>query len=164
MRISDWSSDVCSSDLRHGLRWAPGRVAKSGSALKKDLNMRVGVPKEIKNNEFRVGLTPASVAELTAAGHEVVVETYAGLGIDFSDESYVSAGAEILTTASAVFDAADMIVKVKEPQAGESAMLKPQHLLFTYLHLEADKPQDAGLMKSGATCIAYETEIGRAHV
>src|SRR3546814_211340 len=95
--------------------------------------MRVGVPKEIKNNEFRVGLTPASVAELTAAGHEVVVETNAGLGIDFSDESYVSAGAEILTTASAVFDAADMIVKVKEPQAGEIAMLKPQHLLFTYL-------------------------------
>src|SRR3546814_6176545 len=103
--------------------------------------MRVGVPKEIKNNEFRVGLTPASVAELTAAGHEVVVETNAGLGIDFSDESYVSAGAEILTTASAVFDAADMIVKVKEPQAGEIAMLKPQHLLFTYLHLAADKPQ-----------------------
>src|SRR3546814_20481210 len=104
MRISDWSSDVCSSDLRHGLRWAPGRVAKSGSALKKDLNMRVGVPKEIKNNEFRVGLTPASVAELTAAGHEVVVETNAGLGIDVPDESYVSAGAEILTTASAVFE------------------------------------------------------------
>ena len=122
--------------------------------------MRVGVPKEIKNNEFRVGLTPASVAELTAAGHEVVVETNAGLGIDFSDESYVSAGAEILTTASAVFDAADMIVKVKEPQAGEIAMLKPQHLLFTYLHLAADKPQAEGLMKSGATCIAYETVTG----
>src|SRR3546814_9133169 len=122
--------------------------------------MRVGVPKEIKNNEFRVVLTPASVAELTAAGHEVVVETNAGLGIDFSDESYVSAGAEILTTASAVFDAADMIVKVKEPQAGEIAMLKPQHLLFTYLHLAADKPQAEGLMKSGATCIAYETVTG----
>ena len=119
--------------------------------------MRVGVPKEIKNHEYRVGLTPPSVAELVAAGHEVVVQTQAGIGIDFSDEDYVAAGAMILPDAAAVFAGSDMIVKVKEPQAGEIAMLEPRHLLFTYLHLAADKPQAEGLMKSGATCIAYET-------
>jgi alanine dehydrogenase len=120
-------------------------------------DMRVGVPKEIKNNEFRVGLTPASVAELTAAGHEVIVETLAGSGIDFSDEDYVEAGARIAADAKSVFADSDMIVKVKEPQAQEIALLEPRHLLFTYLHLAADKPQAEGLMKSGATCIAYET-------
>ncbi|WP_342657575.1 alanine dehydrogenase [Sphingomonas sp. NY01] len=119
--------------------------------------MRVGVPKEIKNHEYRVGLTPPSVAELTAAGHSVVVETGAGRGIDFEDADYVAAGATILPTAAEVFAGADMIVKVKEPQAGEIAMLRSDHLLFTYLHLAADKPQAEGLMKSGATCIAYET-------
>ena len=119
--------------------------------------MRVGVPKEIKNHEYRVGLTPASVAELTAAGHEVVVEALAGNGIDFSDRDYMDAGARILPNASEVFAAADMIVKVKEPQQSEIAMLRAHHTLFTYLHLAADKPQAEGLMKSGATCIAYET-------
>ncbi len=119
--------------------------------------MRVGVPKEIKNNEFRVGLTPASVAELTSAGHEVVVETNAGSGIDFGDDHYVAAGARIAATAAEVFAAADMIVKVKEPQAQEIAMLEPRHLLFTYLHLAPDPEQARGLMNSGATCIAYET-------
>lgn len=119
--------------------------------------MRVGVPKEIKNHEYRVGLTPPSVAELVAAGHEVIVETKAGSGIDFEDQDYVDAGARIVATASEVFDQAEMIVKVKEPQASEVAMLRPHHLLFTYLHLAADKPQAEGLMKSGATCIAYET-------
>jgi alanine dehydrogenase len=119
--------------------------------------MRVGVPKEIKNHEYRVGLTPPSVAELVAAGHEVVVETKAGLGIDFEDQDYIDAGASILPTAAQVFDQAEMIVKVKEPQPGEIAMLRSDHLLFTYLHLAADKPQAEGLMKSGATCIAYET-------
>ena len=119
--------------------------------------MRVGVPKEIKNHEYRVGLTPPSVAELVAAGHEVVVETGAGAGIDFNDDDYTAAGAAILADAPAVFAAADMIVKVKEPQAGEIAMLDPRHLLFTYLHLAADKPQAEGLIASGATCIAYET-------
>ncbi|MDP1028018.1 alanine dehydrogenase [Sphingomonas sp. KR1UV-12] len=119
--------------------------------------MKVGVPKEIKNHEYRVGLTPPSVTELVAAGHEVVVQTGAGMGIDFSDEDYVAAGATILSTAAEVFKAADMIVKVKEPQPQEVAMLEPRHLLFTYLHLAADKPQAEGLMKSGATCIAYET-------
>jgi alanine dehydrogenase len=119
--------------------------------------MRVGVPKEIKNNEYRVGLTPASVAELTAAGHEVIVETKAGMGIDFDDKAYTDAGARIVGTAAEVFAGSDMIVKVKEPQASEIAMLESRHLLFTYLHLAADKPQAEGLMKSGATCIAYET-------
>jgi len=119
--------------------------------------MRIGVPKEIKNHEYRVGLTPPSVAELVAAGHQVVVETGAGLGIDFEDRDYVEAGATILPDADAIFDQAQMIVKVKEPQPVEIARLRPDHLLFTYLHLAADKPQAEGLMKSGATCIAYET-------
>lgn len=119
--------------------------------------MRVGVPKEIKNHEYRVGLTPPSVAELVAAGHEVIVETKAGSGIDFEDQDYVDAGARIVATAAEVFDQAEMIVKVKEPQPQEVAMLRPHHLLFTYLHLAADKPQAEWLMASGATCIAYET-------
>jgi alanine dehydrogenase len=119
--------------------------------------MRVGVPREIKNHEYRVGLTPPSVAELVDAGHDVVVETGAGKGIDFEDSDYVEAGATILPDADAVFDQAEMIVKVKEPQPIEIARLKSHHLLFTYLHLAADKPQAEGLMKSGATCIAYET-------
>ncbi|MCJ8157579.1 alanine dehydrogenase [Sphingomonas sp. LaA6.9] len=123
--------------------------------------MKVGVPREIKNHEYRVGLTPPSVAELTAAGHEVFVETQAGGGIDFDDADYVEAGAKILGTPAEVFAAADMIVKVKEPQPQEIALLRPDHLLFTYLHLAADKPQAEGLMKSGATCIAYETVTSR---
>src|SRR5687767_10724456 len=124
--------------------------------------MRVGVPKEIKNHEYRVGLTPASVGELVAAGHEVFVETKAGMGIDFADSAYEKVGAKILPTAAEVFAQSDMIVKVKEPQPGEIAMLEPRHLLFTYLHLAADKPQAEGLMKSGATCIAYETVTSRS--
>jgi len=119
--------------------------------------MRIGVPKEIKNHEYRVGLTPPSVAELTAAGHQVIVETKAGSGIDFDDAAYVEAGATIAATAAEVFAGSDMIVKVKEPQPQEIALLESRHLLFTYLHLAADKPQAEGLMKSGATCIAYET-------
>ncbi|MBA3834716.1 MAG: alanine dehydrogenase [Pseudomonadota bacterium] len=119
--------------------------------------MRIGVPKEIKNNEFRVGLTPASVADLVAAGHELFVETGAGMGIDCPDGAFRKAGAEILPTAAEVFAASDMIVKVKEPQPVEIELLEPRHILFTYLHLAADKPQTLGLMKSGATCIAYET-------
>jgi alanine dehydrogenase len=119
--------------------------------------MRIGVPKEIKNHEYRVGLTPASVAELVHAGHSVLVETKAGMGIDFDDAAYTAVGAEIAPDAKTVFAQSDMIVKVKEPQAQEIALLEPRHLLFTYLHLAADKPQAEGLIKSGATCIAYET-------
>jgi alanine dehydrogenase len=124
--------------------------------------MRVGVPKEIKVHEYRVGLTPASVAELVAHGHEVFVEAKAGSGIDCPDKAYEKAGAKILPTAADVFAQSDMIVKVKEPQPQEIAMLEARHLLFTYLHLAADKPQAEGLMKSGATCIAYETVTSRS--
>jgi alanine dehydrogenase len=124
--------------------------------------MRIGVPKEIKVHEYRVGLTPASVAELVAHGHELYVETKAGNGIDCPDGAYEKAGAKILPDARSVFDSADMIVKVKEPQPQEIELLRPNQILFTYLHLAADKPQAEGLMKSGATCIAYETVTGRS--
>jgi len=124
--------------------------------------MRVGVPKEIKVHEYRVGLTPASVAELVAHGHEVFLETKAGSGIDCPDKAFEKAGATILPTAADVFAQSDMIVKVKEPQPQEIAMLEPRHLLFTYLHLAADKAQAEGLMNSGATCIAYETVTSRS--
>jgi alanine dehydrogenase len=123
--------------------------------------MRVGVPKEIKVHEYRVGLTPASVAELVAAGHQVFVQAGAGNGIDCPDKAYEKAGAEILPDALSVFKSSDMIVKVKEPQQVEIEMLEARHILFTYLHLAADKPQAEGLMKSGATCIAYETVTSR---
>ncbi|MBL8536897.1 MAG: alanine dehydrogenase [Hyphomonadaceae bacterium] len=119
--------------------------------------MRVGCPKEIKTHEYRVGLTPESAAELVRAGHEVYLETKAGEGIGAGDAVYERIGAKILPDADAVFDIAEMIVKVKEPQAVEIARLKPKHTLFTYLHLAPDPEQAEGLMKSGATCIAYET-------
>jgi alanine dehydrogenase len=124
--------------------------------------MRIGIPKEIKNREYRVGLTPPSVAELVSRGHAVIVETNAGSGIDFSDDDYRAVGATIAANPAEVFKAADMIVKVKEPQAQEIALLESRHVLFTYLHLAADKPQAEGLMKSGATCIAYETVTSRS--
>ncbi|MCW5771552.1 MAG: alanine dehydrogenase [Rhodospirillaceae bacterium] len=124
--------------------------------------MRVGVPKEIKTLEFRVGLVPASVRELVHHGHQVFVETGAGGGIGFGDEAYRNAGAAICATAKDVFDKADLVVKVKEPQPQECAMLREGQTLFTYLHLAADKAQAEGLMKSGATCIAYETVTDRA--
>ncbi len=123
--------------------------------------MHVGVPKEIKIHEYRVGLTPPSVAELTASGHTVTVETGAGSGIDFTDDDYVAAGATIAATAAEVFGRADMIVKVKEPQLNECAMLRPGQVLFTYLHLAPDPEQAKALIASGATCIAYETVTDR---
>lgn len=119
--------------------------------------MRIGVPKEIKIHEYRVGLTPEAVMDLTHRGHEVIVETNAGMGIDFTDADYTAAGARIAPDAKTVFDSAELIVKVKEPQLPECAMLRPDQTLFTYLHLAADKPQAEALMASGATCIAYET-------
>lgn len=124
--------------------------------------MRIGVPKEIKNHEYRVGLTPASAAELVAAGHDVVVQTGAGHGIDFEDTDYRNVGASIVSNAPAVFAGSDMIVKVKEPQPPEIALLEARHTLFTYLHLAPDKLQAEGLMRSGATCIAYETVTSRS--
>ncbi|MEM9103085.1 MAG: alanine dehydrogenase [Pseudomonadota bacterium] len=119
--------------------------------------MLIGVPKEIKNHEYRVGMVPASVRELVAHGHQVVVEHNAGIGIGFTDEDYVKAGAQIAPDAESVFSKAEMIVKVKEPLAEERARLNDNHLLFTYLHLAPDAPQTQDLVNSGATCIAYET-------
>jgi len=119
--------------------------------------MKVGVPKEIKTLEFRVGMTPAGVRELVHDGHEVVVETNAGIGIGMTDADYEAAGAKVVDTAEEVFAAAEMIVKVKEPQLNECAMLRDDQVLFTYLHLAADPKQTEALVKSGTTAIAYET-------
>lgn len=124
--------------------------------------MRVGVPKEIKNHEYRVGLTPASAREFVARGHAVLVQTGAGASIGMSDEQYTQAGATIISTAEAVFAQADMIVKVKEPQPNECKMLRPGQILYTYLHLAPDPEQAAALIRSGAVCIAYETITGAA--
>lgn len=119
--------------------------------------MLIGVPKEIKNNEYRVGLTPASVRELCRQGHQVLVESQAGAGIGFSDADYGSAGATLVAGAAEVFARATLIVKVKEPQASERQRLTANHTLFTYLHLAPDRPQTEDLVASGALCIAYET-------
>ncbi|MBL8661040.1 MAG: alanine dehydrogenase [Rhodospirillales bacterium] len=119
--------------------------------------MLIGVPKEIKNHEYRVGLTPDSVRELDAHGHKVVVETRAGGGIGSSDDDYRAAGADIAAKPEDVFAAADMIVKVKEPQSGERKMLREGQILFTYLHLAPDPDQTRDLVASGAICVAYET-------
>jgi len=119
--------------------------------------MKIGVPKEIKVHEYRVGMVPAGVRELVNAGHSVIVQSGAGAGIGFGDADYQSAGASIAAGAPEVFASADMIVKVKEPQLPECKMLKGNQVLFTYLHLAADKAQAKGLIDSGATAIAYET-------
>ena len=123
--------------------------------------MRVGTPREIKNHEYRVGLTPESVRELIAHGHDVLVETGAGLGIGAEDAEYVAAGATIAATAAEIFEQCEMVVKVKEPQAVERAMLREGQILFTYLHLAPDPEQTRDLLASGATCIAYETVTDR---
>ncbi|MBU2918931.1 alanine dehydrogenase [Psychrosphaera sp. F3M07] len=119
--------------------------------------MIVGVPKEIKNHEYRVGLTPAAAKEFVAHGHQVIVETNAGTAIGFTDEQYVEAGASIIATPAEIFATADMIVKVKEPQPNECKMLREGQTLYTYLHLAPDATQTELLVASGATCIAYET-------
>ena len=119
--------------------------------------MKIGCPKEIKPQEFRVGLTPNAAREAVVHGHEVLVETGAGAGAGFPDADYAAAGARIVETAAEVFATADMIVKVKEPQANERAMLREGQVLFTYLHLAPDPEQTHDLLASGATCIAYET-------
>ena len=119
--------------------------------------MRVGVPKEIKPGEHRVGLPPTAVREYVARGHQVLVETAAGTGAGYSDEAYVKAGASIAPDAAAVFARSDMIVKVKEPQKVEWERLEPRHILFTYLHLAPDPAQTEGLIASGCAAIAYET-------
>lgn len=124
--------------------------------------MRIGVPKEIKNEERRVGLTPASVLEATGRGHDVFVQRRAGEGAGFSDEDYLASGASIAADAEELFDAAELIVKVKEPLAVERARLRPDHTLFTYLHLAADPQQASDLLASGSTAIAYESVTDRA--
>ncbi|MCG8415887.1 MAG: alanine dehydrogenase [Pseudomonadales bacterium] len=119
--------------------------------------MLIGVPKEIKNHEYRIGLTPTGAAELVRQGHEVLVETNGGVGVGFSDDDYREAGAGIADSAEQVFARADLIVKVKEPQPQECDMLREGQTLFTYLHLAPDAQQTKLLVESGATCIAYET-------
>ena len=119
--------------------------------------MLIGVPKEIKSREYRVGLVSASVQKLIARGHKVVVETGAGAGISTTDEQYKAAGARIVKTAQEVFAAAELIIKVKEPQVAERKLLRPAQILFTYLHLAADPEQARDLIASGTACIAYET-------
>ena len=119
--------------------------------------MVIGVPKEIKIQEYRVGLTPEGVDALTRQGHTVNVETKAGLGSGFSDEAYIKAGATILATAKDVYDIAEMIIKVKEPLAAEFPFIKPGQILFTYFHFAASKELTDAMMKSAAVCIAYET-------
>ncbi|MBR7801730.1 alanine dehydrogenase [Undibacterium fentianense] len=122
--------------------------------------MIVGVPKEIKNHEYRVGMTPSSVRELTSRGHQVLVQKNAGTEIGLTDEQYKAVGAELVENAKEIFERAEMIVKVKEPQPVECAMLRPGQILYTYLHLAPDPEQTAALVKSGAICIAYETITG----
>ena len=119
--------------------------------------MKIGVPKEIKNHEYRVGLIPSGVKELVLHGHEVSVETNAGAGIGYSDSEYLAAGAQIMESAADIFNYGEMIIKVKEPQAIERARLRKGQVLFTYLHLAPDLAQTEELIKSEATCIAYET-------
>ena len=119
--------------------------------------MRIGTPREIKNHEYRIGLTPESVTELVSAGHEVLVESQGGLGIGADDNAYVQAGARIVDGPQEIFASCDMVVKVKEPQAAERAMLREGQILYTYLHLAPDPAQTADLLKSGVTAIAYET-------
>lgn len=119
--------------------------------------MKIAVPKEIKNNENRVGLVPSGARQLVQDGHEVYIQHNAGMGIGISDEEYVKVGAKIVPTLEDAYATGEMIIKVKEPQPNEIALLRPNHILYTYLHLAADKPQTEGLMKSGATCVAYET-------
>ncbi len=119
--------------------------------------MLIGTPKEIKNHEYRVGLTPGGARELTAHGHQVLIQKGAGLGIGLSDAAYAAAGAEMVETAAEIFLRAEMIIKVKEPQAAECKMLRPGQVLFTYLHLAPDPEQTKGLLDSGCIAIAYET-------
>ena len=123
--------------------------------------MKIGCPKEIKPQEFRVGMTPDAAREAVAHGHKVIVERNAGVGAGFSDADYKAAGAKIVDTAEEVFEKADMIVKVKEPQAVERKRLREGQVLFTYLHLAPDPAQTKDLLASGATCIAYETVTDR---
>jgi len=144
------------------MRRRPGRLTRRGARKEGLVAMLVGVPKEIKDHECRVGLIPATVRELVARGHRVVVEMGAGIGAGLGDAEYVAAGADILPDAAAVFERAELIVKVKEPLAIERKRLKRGQVLFTYLHLAADRAQTLDLIASGVTAIAYETVTSAA--
>lgn len=148
------SYGVCTAerDIRKGAGQFSLTIENQGAVV-----MLIGVPAEIKNREYRVGMTPQSVREITHHGHQTLVESNAGAGIGASDDDYLRAGATIAANAAEVFDKAEMIVKVKEPQANERAMLKADQILFTYLHLAPDPEQTKDLVASGAICIAYET-------
>src|ERR1035437_1528760 len=135
---------------------APYATLRGGLSYQEQA-MLIGVPKEIKSQEYRVGLTPASVRELAARGHQVLVEHDAGAGISTADSVYQAAGATLVDDAEEVFARAEMIIKVKEPQATERKRLRPGQILFTFLHLAPDPEQARDLLESGATCIAYET-------
>ncbi|MBS4009696.1 MAG: NAD-binding protein, partial [Roseovarius sp.] len=124
--------------------------------------MKIGCPTEIKPQEFRVGMTPNAAKEAVGHGHEVLIQSGAGLGAGFDDAAYEAAGAKIVGTATEIFAQSDMVVKVKEPQAAERKMLREGQVLFTYLHLAPDPEQTKDLLASGATCIAYETVTDRA--
>jgi len=139
----------------------PTRSDRETAQQFQELSVKIGVPKEIKTQEFRVGLTPAGVRELVGLGHQVRVERGAAAGIGITDDAYRGAGAAVVDTAEEVFAEADLIVKVKEPQPQEIARLRPGQVLFTYLHLAADRAQTEALLRSGATCIAYETVTDR---
>mgnify|MGYP002343962950 CR=1 FL=1 len=134
-------------------------MASNLKKYREAVEMLIGVPKEIKNHEYRVGLTTASVAELVASGHSLLVETNAGMGIGLSDQDYIDAGAQIAANADEVFRQVDMVVKVKEPQPEECKKLRPGQILFTYLHLAPDLEQAKLLLESGVTAIAYETVV-----
>jgi alanine dehydrogenase len=138
----------------------PSYIGFSAKTYPQETSMKIGVPKEIKNHEYRVGLTPASVREFVAHGHSVAVQAGAGAAIGLSDDQYRAAGATLVDDAAQIFRDAEMIVKVKEPQPQECAMLRAGQLLYTYLHLAPDPEQTAALVKSGAICVAYETITG----
>lgn len=161
---------VCSTDascrvsvtqtfLLHFVRRITGQAHRCAAATGEIMN--IGVPREVKNHEYRVGMTPAAVRELVSHGHTVFVETSAGATIGFTDDLYRAAGATLVDDGAAVFANAELIVKVKEPQRAERAQLSDRHTLFTYLHLAADQPQADDLVSSEATCIAYETVTDR---
>jgi len=135
-------------------------MKETNNLVMKEQKMIVGCPKEIKAQEYRVGLVPSSVKEYVQHGHKVIMETGAGVAINFSDEDYIAVGAEIRDTAKEIFDETDMIIKVKEPQAVECAMLREEQIIFTYLHLAANSELAKGLIDSGCVAIAYETVTG----
>jgi alanine dehydrogenase len=155
--ILDFFRHSCELYRRKLPQKAPAALLDCPIAQLPGSNMKIGVPREIKVQEYRVGLTPAAVREYVAAGHEVFVETGAGGGIGAGDDVYLAAGARVVGSAREVFETAEMLVKVKEPQPSEWPLLHEGHILFTYLHLAPDPAQTQGLLKSGCTAVAYET-------